>query len=265
MTSSFQVLDFPAITREGRHNLPDAIFLDEFRIMVTTRDTGTNAPGLTVYNTLLPQDHPMNSRRFSLPPRYHDRDHLMLVDQDRPLGALKSDGPLITDPTQAILVVELLKFGDRDILLVVRTQVLIEHACSTRADVHIPWNEWGRGAVVMESPLHRYRSYVHGTHLAMVLTLNRHEPRHCVRTFDFSRHGCGDLPLWDDKASRAVRVASLSEGTESRFEYVGGFMGSHGDGGFFQVSYLSHSTATLSQTEALARCDGTIISGWASF
>jgi len=252
LTSPPQVLNLPITDWIGL-NPSRPIFLDGFRIMVPTHDTGTNVPEFIVFNTLIPQDHPMNSRWFSLPPQYHDRNPITFFDRDRSLGTLNSDGPIIADPTQAILVVRFSKPDHRDVLLVVRMQALIEHVCSARADVHIPWNEWGRGAVVMEGSLFFYKIYVHGTHLVMVTLWPEHGLRYRVRTFDFSRHGCGDLPLWDDKVSRAERVALFSDGTESTFEEAGrngrvtsGIMGSQGNGNFYQVSYLSHSAAAVS-------------------
>ena len=219
--------------------------------MVTTRDTGTNAPGFIVFNTLIPQDHPMSSRRFSLPPQYHDRDHLVFVDRDRPLGALNSDEPITTDPTQTILVIKLSKFGYRNIFLVVRINALIEHVCSTRTDAHLPWDEWGRNAVIMEDrpPGSGLPIYVHGTHLAMVSTMpyrNGLTDCHRVRTFDFGRRRCGALPFWDEEGGGTERKASFLDGSEFVFEAAGvrnmamlGSVGSLGNGNFFQVSYLS--------------------------
>ena len=225
----------------------DAIFLDEFQIMVATHDAGTNAPELTVFNTLTPQDRPMSSRKFSLPSQYHDKNFFIHVDQDRSLGTLNSDGPLITDPTQAILVIEITKSSHRNALLVVRVQALIDQVCSARTDARIPWDEWGRGVVVMEnSPSGLGQPiYVHGTHLVMVSRMpDRGGPMDChrVRTFDFGRRGCGALPF-SDEAGGAARKALFLDGNEFVFE-VGGvgnvaMLGSVGNGNFFQVSYLS--------------------------
>ena len=213
--------------------------------MVATCATSTNAPELTVSDTHLLHNDPMISRRFSLPPRYHDKDHLMFVDQDR----LDSDGPLIADPTQAILVVEFSKIGHESILLVVRINTLIEHVCSTRTDVHLPWDEWGRNAVIMEDlPFGSgFPFYVHGTHLVMVLTVPCRRGLmecHRARTFDFGRRRCGAMPFWDEEDGGTERKASFFVGSGFVFEVAEagnvallGSMRSLGNGNFFQVIY----------------------------
>ena len=250
LNSPLQVLDPPTMIWRGFCD-PAAIFLDEFRIVVTTRDTRTNALKFTVFNTLIPQDHPTSSRRFSLPQQYQDREPHVFVDRDRPLGTLNSDAPLITDPTQAILVVKLSKLGHRRVFLVVRINALIDHACSTRADAHLPWDEWGRDVVITEDQPSGSNSlvYVHGTHLVLLST----EPHRSglmayyrVRTFDFGRRGCGALPFWDEEGGGAERKALIFDGSEFVFETVGvrnmrmlRSVGSPGNGNFFRVSYLS--------------------------
>jgi len=198
----------------------------------------------------------MNSRRFSLLPQYHDRDHLTFSNRDRPLVTLNSGGPLITDPTQAILVVVLSKSGHQNVLLVVRINALIERVCSTHTDVHIPWDEWGRNAVIMEDrrpPGLGLPIYVHGTHLVMVSSIPyRNDLRDChrVRTFDFGRRRCGALPFWDEEGGGAERKALFLDGNEFEFEVAGvrnmTMLRSLDNGDFFQVSCLSHSTAAAS-------------------
>lgn len=219
--------------------------------MITARDTDTSAPRFTVYNTLIPQDHPMSSRSFILPPQYHDRDVHIHADKDRPLGIPNSDGPLVTDPTQAILVLELLKSRhEHSILLVVRIQAFIERVCSTCTDIHIPWDEWGKGAVVIENrPRYRSSIHIHGTHL-VVLEMPYHRGRRghpSVRAFDFSRSGCGALPLVGRVGGGAERKVLFSDGSEFVLEAAEfrngtswGNMGSQGDGVFFQVRSPSH-------------------------
>jgi len=220
--------------------------------MITTRDTGTDTPVFTVFDTLIPQDHPTSSRRFSLPPQYRDREPFVFVDRDRPLGTLNSDGPLTTDPTQAILVVKLSKLGRRNVLLVVRMTALIEHVCSTRSNALLPWDEWGRNAVIMEDcrpsgfvlPI-----YVHGTHLVMVSIIpcqNGLINCNSVRTFDFGRRRRGALSFWDEEGGGAERKALFFDGSEFAFEAarvrdtaMSGDVGSLGNGNFFQVNYLS--------------------------
>jgi len=238
--------------------------------MVTTHDIGTNAPDLTVFNTLIPQDRPTSSRKLSLPPQYHDKNVFIYVDQGKSLGTLNGDGPLITDPTQAILVVTLSKSGHQKVLLVVRINALIDHVCSTGTDVHLPWDEWGRNAVIMEDrrpPGFGSPICVHGTHLVMVSTMqyqNGLMGYHRVRTFDFGRRGCGALPFWDDKGGGTERKALFLDGNEFEFEVAGvgsmTILRSLGNGNFFQVSCLFHSAETVPLTETWQD-----IGGWPRF
>ena len=263
LNSPPQVLSLPTMNLMGL-GASEVIFLDEFRTVCTTRDPGTGSTQFIVFNTLVPQDHPMSSRRLNLPPQYDtDRDAHMHADQDRSLGTLDRDRPIKTDPSQEILVVRLTKLYHGDILFVVRIQPLIECVCSTRTDVHIPWDEWGRGAVTIENRLrYGFDVYIHGTRLVLLETLRHHRLTQGlrVRTFDFGRRACSALPLWDQDGG-AVRKTSFSDGSEFVLEATGtrppipwGSTGSQGDGNFFQVSYLSDSAVTTSQAETLSRC-----------
>jgi len=246
--TSPQVLDLSAAHWRGSISA-GVVFLDEFRIIVPTRYTGIDPPELIVFNTLIPQDYPRNAREFSLPPRY-DSDYYALihVDRDRYLGILDKDMPLITDPTQAILVVEVSRPMRRSVLLIVRMQALIEHVCSPRTDVQVPWDEWGRGAVIMENqPFdHRLPIHVHGVHVVVLKTQSRDGRRHehLIRTFNFGRRRYGSLPLLDTEGDGTERRALFEDGKEFTLEadmFSWGGMQSLGDGTFFHpVSYLSH-------------------------
>jgi len=175
----------------------------------------------------------------------------VFVDRDRPLGTLNSDGPLTTDPTQAILVVKLSKLRSRNVFLIVRISALVGHVYSMRSDAHLPWDEWGRNAVIMEDQPSDsgLSTYVHGTHLVMVSIIPRqNDPVVChrVRTFDFGRRRCGALPFWDEEGNGAERKALFLGGSEFILEVarVGSmvmsrWVGSLGNGNFFQVNYLS--------------------------
>lgn len=256
LNSPLQILDLPTMDLMGS-GAAGVIFLDEFRLMLTTRDSGTGSLQFIVFNTLIPQDRPMSSRRLDLPPQYDsDRSALIYVDQDRSLGKLNRDGPVITDPTQAILVVKLTKLYHGDVLLVVRIQPLIERVCSTGTGANIPWDEWGRDAVIMENPVLRYGLdvHVHGTHLVLLEMPYQFVQRGCprIRTFDFGRRGRSVLPLLD-KSGGAERKALFSDGGEFVLEATGvgvttpwGGTGSHRNGSFFQASCLSHSAVTTS-------------------
>lgn len=153
----------------------------------------SGTPEFTLFNTLVPRGHPVFSRRFRAPWIYRDWFPFVHLDCDRCLGTLDQDRALATDPTQAIFVVELVS-RDRDesrVLLVVRIQALIEHMYSVSTGDYVPWHKWGKGVVVMGIP-HRSNSsrpLVQGSHVVMA------DHPH-LRTFDFSRRGCGVLLRW---------------------------------------------------------------------
>jgi len=196
-------------------------FLDEFRTVVPVSYMGINPCELIVFDTFIPQGHPRSSRRFGLPPQYRDAYTRIHADEERYLGALDRDVPFITDPTQAIVAVELSGRGYH-VLLIVRTQVLIEYVCSRRANDHVPWDEWGRRVVIMKIPLIRSRPsiYVRGTHVAVLGTRSRDTVMndYFVRTFDFGRRGCCALSLRDG----VVCGAWSEDGNGLIFEVAGG-------------------------------------------
>ena len=213
--------------------------------MVSASEGGIKTPTLTVFNTLIRQACSGSSRRLSFPSGCYEEDDVLLrVDQDRCLGTSNGDGPLITDPTQAILVIEFLAPQWRCILLAVRVQALIESICSTCTDGPIPWGDWGRGAVFMVTPRFSPDSpiYVHGTHVMVGAPL-RQRDRVSIRTFDFGRRGRSVLPLWDEEDGGDERRALFEGGQEFMLEGVMWWSNirSLGDGQLFgPVSYLSH-------------------------
>jgi len=196
-----------------------------------------------VFDTLIPQGCPGNSRRFSLPPRYGSEYYSVVhVDRDRYLGKLDKDVPFITDPTQAILVVEVLRPMRQSVSLVVRMQALIEKVCSTRTDDHIPWDEWGRGVTIMKSPRGpRFPIHVHGTHVVVLTSLDDRR----VHVFDFGRRGGGSLSLLDREDGGEKRRVLFEDGREFILEVDNiswGGVQSLGNGAFFHsVSYLPRS------------------------
>jgi len=136
-------------------------------------------------------------------------------------------------------VVEIIRLW---LLIIVRIQALMEHVCSTRAGVEIPWDEWGRGAVTMKTPQASYDSpiCVHGTRLMVVKTPSWHglSDYNRVRTFDFGRRGCGALPFLDE-GDGAERRAVFEDGLELTLDESGdvawwGGMRSLGDGNLFR-------------------------------
>ena len=196
----------------------------------------------------------MGLRRFSLPQQYHDRNVLIHVDGDRPLGTLNEGDPFITDPAQAILIVEISKSPHQlAVLLVVGIEDLIEHVCSACTDVRTPWDQWGRGVVIVENQVFSCNPsiHVHGTHLVLFEMLYGFGTgdRFRVRIFDFNRRGCSALPLWDMEGGGARRKALFSDGREFVSEWFDAeraaalrYTGSQGNGSFFQVSCLQFRT-----------------------
>lgn len=171
-----------------------------------------DAPELVVFDTLVPREHPGNLRRFRLPPKYSGRGARVDLDLDRSLGTVNRDGHLIVDPTQAVFIINLaapIVLG-LQILLILRIQPMIEHARSMRADTHIPWDEWGSGAVAMEISIEsgRFDTIIHGTRLLMVHDTYRilAGERYRIHTFDFSRRGSAALPLSDGDGKERAAV-----------------------------------------------------------
>ncbi|KAF9649090.1 hypothetical protein BDM02DRAFT_3114447 [Thelephora ganbajun] len=126
-----------------------ALFLDEFRMMVFSVGHTGDSPEFTLFNTLTPQRHSRNLRRFRVPPRYRDWFVSVKTDREMPLGTLNRDGPLITDPAQAFLLVDLCNNDmSSHVFIVFRTQTLIAHACLISADTYIHWDELERDAMI---------------------------------------------------------------------------------------------------------------------
>ncbi|KAF9643424.1 hypothetical protein BDM02DRAFT_3273044 [Thelephora ganbajun] len=223
---------------------PQVVFLDEFR-MVVIPDKFWSLE-LVVFDTLIPQNHPGNVQRLELPPRFYDQLANIRVDHDRDLGILSTDEALIADPSQAVLVIELLGGNfEPTVLVVVRMQVLIERKYPVRADSRVSWDEWGRHIVAREVLVNSARilTFVHGSQVMVVQkffpgswSLRGHQP-HCVRTFDFSRRGF--LPLRDG-ADRTEKRVVFEHGADFRFEPDEGMelwdrLHSLSDGSFFHL------------------------------
>ena len=214
LTSPPQILSLPSTdwsTVVDHHT--SITFLDEFRMMVLVPEITRDILEFTLFDTLIPCGHPVNSRQFRLPQRYHDWSSSVHVDGDRCLGTLGRDRPLTADPTQGILVMRLANYGQCD-LLIVRIQTLVEHVRSMSAGACVPWDVWGRGAVVMEIPTRgpgRSGPFplVQGVHVVIYVASdgdrNHHHPH--LYTFDLSRWGCGILPLWDGGSGNERRIS----------------------------------------------------------
>jgi len=214
-------------------------FLDEFRLMVSTPDHNNGLAELVLFNTLLPQDHPRNLRRFRIPPRYRKQFPFVATDRDGSFGT--QDGSLITDPTQAILVADVCDCDEppRHYSLILRTQALITRACSMSSDTCIPLDEWERDTVIMEMPADDTNIFVQGVHM-IVVKKRAHigdDMDHLrLRTFDFSLRGCSTL--WD-KGDSAGRTDLYEGGRDFILEGTGGVsdwgLDSLGNGAFYSL------------------------------
>jgi len=114
------------------------------------------------------------------------------------------DEPLVADPAQAVLVVEVMRGWDLLAFLVIRMQALIEQPCSTRLGSRVPWEEWGTDAVITQGPMYddQPATFVHGAQVVVMwahITLKvdwSEEFYYRVYTLDFSQRGRSSLPLW---------------------------------------------------------------------
>ena len=195
------------------------IFLDEFRMMVLAPNI-TPLPEFTLFDTLVPRNHPVGSRRFRLPPKYRGWLPIVYVDSDRCFETLARDRPLTTDPTQAVFVMKLAIPSQPRVLLIVRIQPLIDHVDSMSTDACVSWDEWGRSAVVMEVPEGASVDrgpylLVQGVHVTWVMMFVTPGVDGCPHphlcTFDFGRRGWSTLPLRDE-GNGTERGVSFEDG-----------------------------------------------------
>ena len=144
-----------------------------------------------MFDTIVPQDHIKGFRQFKFPPRYSRRIPRTHTDPGSPLGGVTRGSPLTVDPTQAILAVELMPIGidwGPRVFLVLRTNTLIECLCSMRAGPDIPLEEWGEGAVAIQIMANLdFFTFIHGTHMAVVVCVRDDVPEYRLYTFDFSK------------------------------------------------------------------------------
>ena len=192
-------------------------------------------PEFTIFDTLVPPNHKARLRRFCMPERYRDWFPVLCADGDRYLGTL--DRPLTTDPAQAILVIKLVSPDGPRVLLIVRIQTLIKCVHSMSPDTCSPWEEWGRGAAVMEVPTHAsaYEGpflLIQGVRVTWVNATPGVDglflPNLC--SFDLGRRGWSILPLRDE-GNGTERRLSFEDGqqislqgndgmVESRFDHL---------------------------------------------
>lgn len=223
--SPFQVLNRSSVDGSRVIQQPNnqVAFLDEFRIVLTHDKVHSTGPELLVFNTFVPQDHPGNLRRFRFPPKYFYWRAYVHLDHDRSLGTVNRDGPLVTDPTQAILVVGLTRGPSwPGTLLILRVQPLIESVCSSGNGVQILWDRWRRGSVAIE--ISQYDQIlltaIHGAHVLVMYHCDDIVNGNSLHLFDFSRKGSAALPLSDENDGGTERRA-MFEGRRSRMFEVG--------------------------------------------
>lgn len=186
--------------------------------MIFTHDHTVNSSGLTLINTAISQGHPGHFRRFRIPTRYRDWEVPSAgIGCDLSSETANQDGPFIVDPTQAFIVLQLLGIKvPTSVCIILRTQALIEHACSMGAETYIPWEEWGRDANIMEMPTSNPAIYIQGVHLIEterrgVLGGDIDVTHVCLRIFDFSKRGCS-TPF--DEGGEAVQEVWYRGGRE---------------------------------------------------
>ena len=137
LLTSPQVLDLPPACGRGSFVLsPCAIFLVEFLVAVPPNDL--DLVKSVVFDTCIPQDHPRNLQRLALPPAFGRGHFRVHVDSSWGLGTPERAEVLLADPARAILIIELQRVEDLCLLLVVRTQTLIEQLHLTHVDSCIP-------------------------------------------------------------------------------------------------------------------------------
>ena len=191
---------------------------------------------LVFFNTDNSQDNQTNPRRLRIPPRYSKGFASIRMDPEVTFGRLNCKDPLIVDPTQAFLTVRFWGGGQfEDILLLLRTQTLIAHACSTSQDTYIPWDELARDVTIARLPPDS-PFLVQGLHVITRKTYTSTDlgtkglP---IRAFDFSLRGSSVLRGGSIETLRA----DWYEGGQGFLlhEYFGGTPDWLGNGTFFDL------------------------------
>lgn len=162
-------------------------------------------------NTLIPQDHPENLLRLGVPRQFYHRNATIHIDRDRPLGTPSMEEPLIADPAQSVIALEREGSWGPLALFVVRMQALIEQTCPAQAGSRVPWEEWGRDAVVVEVPAEHtpQSTFVHGAQVVVTwITYTADEDSvpnwyYLVFTLDLGLRGGSSLRRWRGGADRA--------------------------------------------------------------
>lgn len=145
-----------------------------------------------MFNTLVPQGHPGDLRRLELPMEYRWKIPIIHLGSNGLLETSTRNGPLAVDSNQAICLIDSLSHGGPRTVYVLQIRHLVEHASSVRAEVRIPWCEWGRYAMTMRSPAGRSFKpvIIHGSHLLAMFSVENDK---WLDTFDFGPRGNGAL------------------------------------------------------------------------
>ena len=163
---------------------------------------------LVMFDTSIPQQSPDGWQPFNVVPKYPHRyprspwswNVTIYTDRDRTQGEGSCDGPLVVDPTQSVVVLSLDGRGapcDEEIVLVVRSAVLIGYMPSTLTCRRVLWDEWKRNLMMIKLP-HRIfcrRVLVFGSRVLLVTRKWNDEDRegHSVQVYNFSLWGCRAL------------------------------------------------------------------------
>ena len=217
LTSPSQLLELSS-TDESKLVTRDTqvAFLDEFRVVVLP--LAAAIAELIVINTLVPQYDTGGLRRLVLPQRFHGKYTTIRIDHDRPLGTLNRYDPLIADPAQAVLVLDIENSRGPRFFLVVRIQALVEQTRLTGAGPCVPWDEWCGDAVVMGIPIQddEPNVFVHGAQVVVVWAPSDQDWR--VLTLDFSRRGRNFLPRLDGGNGGTEKCVLFEDERDLRFE-----------------------------------------------
>ena len=183
-----------------------AVFLDEFRMMIYTPVCTEDPPEFTLFDTSVSQAYPTNFRRFRLPLKYLHFYPSMALDACIGLGMLNQDEPLIVDPIQAFVLLQLsINYESTNVAIALRIKALVEQACLVGADTYIPWGELERDAVVVEMLVPYPGFHVQGVNVIHKASDGDEVPA-CfrARAFPFSRLGCSTLRDADGETVRKV-------------------------------------------------------------
>ena len=186
-------------------------FLDEFRLLALASlpTLEEHNFGSIMFDTSVPQESSNSWRHFNLTPTCHryavsprTRGSWICTDSDRSPGEGSRDGPLVVDPTQSVIVLQVTLYHDtygmyssEELVLVIRATTLIGRMSSARAEPHILWDDWKRDVMVVEVPwgFSHHRTFVLGSRVLLATRDWQDRDGVPVQAYDFSRWGCRAL------------------------------------------------------------------------